>query len=120
MTLRPAPSTSSRVVALDFEIVQEQTSALGRLGRALETALAALAQHDRENAENRAVRTKLVQNAGGALWCFIVQREALGLRDRAPGHLRLSGPGGGAKPHGRLRRPPPRVGLSLERRKDRE
>jgi hypothetical protein len=84
MTLRPAPSTSSRVVALDFEIVQEQASALGRLGRALETALAALAQHDRENAENRAVRAKLVQNAGGALWCFIVQREALGLRDARP------------------------------------
>jgi hypothetical protein len=84
MTLRPAPSTSSRVVALDYEIVQEQASALGRLGRALETALAVLAQHDRDNAENRAVRAKLVQDAGDALWCFIVQREALGLRDPRP------------------------------------
>ncbi len=84
MTLRPTPSTSSRVVALDYEIVQEQASALGRLGRALETALAALAQHDRDNAENSAVRAKLVQDAGDALWCFIVQREALGLRDPRP------------------------------------
>jgi hypothetical protein len=84
MTLRPVPSTSSRVVALDYEIVQEQTSALGRLGRALETALAALAEHDRDNAENRAVRAKLVQDASDALWCFMVQREAVGLRDPRP------------------------------------
>jgi hypothetical protein len=84
MTLRPAPSTSSRVVALDYEIVQEQTSALGRLGRALETALAALAGHDRDNTGNRAVRSELVQDAGDALWCFMVQREAVGLRDPRP------------------------------------
>ena len=84
MTLRPAPSTSSRTVALDYEIVQEQASTLGRLGRALETALAALAEHDRDNAKNRAVRAKLVQDASDALWCFMVQREAVGLRDPRP------------------------------------
>ena len=81
MTLRPAPSTSSRVVALDYEIVQEQTSALGRLGRALETALA---EHNRDDAGNRAARAKLVQDASDALWCFMVQREAVGLRDPRP------------------------------------
>ncbi len=84
MTLRPAPSTSSRVVALDYEIAQEQAAALGRLGRALEAALAALVEHDRDHAENRAARAKLVQGAGDALWCFMVQREAVGLRDPRP------------------------------------
>ena len=47
MTLRPAPGSARRVVvALDYEIAQEQASALGRLGRALEAALAALAAYD--------------------------------------------------------------------------
>ncbi len=32
--------------ALDYEIAQEQASALGRAGRALEAALAALNEHD--------------------------------------------------------------------------
>src|ERR1700683_4505378 len=84
MTLRSAPSTSSRVVALDYEIAQEQASALGRLGRALEIALAALAEHDRDHGDNPAVRGQLMQDASDALWCFMVQREAVGLRDPRP------------------------------------
>ena len=47
-------------------------------------ALAALTEHDRNNAEHRAVRAKLVQDASDALWCFMVQREAFGLRDPRP------------------------------------
>src|SRR5580693_133784 len=49
MTLRPAKVSgrNAPVVALDYEIVQEQASALGRLGRALEAALAALVEYDR-------------------------------------------------------------------------
>jgi len=89
--------------ALGYEIAQEQAAALGRLGRALESALAALASHDRTLAESghaakpaAAVRTKLVQDASHALWCFIIQREACGLRDerqvvreyRVPGEVR--------------------------------
>ena len=51
MTLRPPrtnPTNSNemRESALEYEIAQEQAAALGRLGRALEAALAALAQHD--------------------------------------------------------------------------
>jgi hypothetical protein len=48
MTLRPPQGHARKMpaVALDYEIAQEQASALGRLGRALETALAALAEHD--------------------------------------------------------------------------
>ena len=77
------------MAALDYEIAQEQASALGRLGRALEAALAALADYDRAthrsaDARHRAARAKLVQHAGDALWCFIVQRESIGLRDPRP------------------------------------
>jgi hypothetical protein len=87
MTLRPpSPSSSSRtgVAALDYEIAQEQASALGRTGRALEAALAALAEYDRAQGERSQTRTKLVQDASEALWCFIVQRNAIGLRDPRP------------------------------------
>jgi hypothetical protein len=48
MTLRSPHSHSSvRETALDYEIVQEQAVALGRLGRALEVALASLSDFDR-------------------------------------------------------------------------
>ena len=72
---------------LDYEILQEQASALGRLGRALEAALMKLRDFDAAHppsqaspAEQRARRT-LVAEAGYALWMFVVQREACGLRD---------------------------------------
>ncbi|MFY9771405.1 MAG: DUF6665 family protein [Xanthobacteraceae bacterium] len=67
--------------ALDYEIAREQASALGRAGRALEAALAALDEHDRNgrNADDR--RRTLVADAGDALWRFIIQRECCGLRD---------------------------------------
>lgn len=88
MTLRPpisnSSSSSARVVALDYEIVQEQVAALGRLGRALETALTALSEYERNGGERGAARTRLVQDASDALWHFMVQREACGLRDPRP------------------------------------
>jgi uncharacterized protein DUF6665 len=73
--------------ALDYEIVQEQASALGRMGRALEAALARLrefdAAHPREGAPASAQqeRRSLVTEAAHALWMLVVQREACGLRD---------------------------------------
>jgi hypothetical protein len=75
--------------ALDYEIAREKASALGRLGRRLEAALAALAafdaQVDEEGAGSPVLRRErrdaLVAAAGEALWMFIVQREACGLRD---------------------------------------
>jgi Family of unknown function (DUF6665) len=71
--------------ALDYEIAQERAAALGRLGRALETALAALADHNnRHAARDDGIRARLVQEASDALWCFMVQREACGLRDPRP------------------------------------
>ena len=72
---------------LEYEIVQEQAAALGRMGRALEAALAELrefdAAHPRAGAPASAqqARRTLVMEAGHALWMFVVQREACGLRD---------------------------------------
>jgi hypothetical protein len=77
----------SAVDLLAEEFAQERASALGRLGRALEAALAALARFDAEErcetspAQNRQARASLVAEASVALWHFIIQREACGLRD---------------------------------------
>jgi hypothetical protein len=73
------------VVALDYEIAQEQASALGRMGRALEAALATLAAHqDGPQSDDGPSRIRLVQDASDALWCFIVQRDVCGLHDPRP------------------------------------
>jgi hypothetical protein len=70
---------------LDYEIAREKASALGRLGRALETALQTLAEFDAAHPSpapaERDDRLALVAAAGYMLWQFIVQREACGLRD---------------------------------------
>jgi hypothetical protein len=72
---------------LEHEFAQERASALGRLGRALEASLGALARFDAEcspagsSAEARPLRASLVAEASTALWHFVVQREACGLRD---------------------------------------
>src|SRR5205807_8714466 len=69
--------------ALQHEIAQEKASALGRLGRRLEAALAALAACPRTATPDRKIRDSLVEQAGYALWLFVVQREACGLYDSA-------------------------------------
>ncbi|HTZ36407.1 MAG TPA: DUF6665 family protein, partial [Stellaceae bacterium] len=61
--------------------VQEQAAALGRMGRALETALARLREFDVSHPRTDPARRALVSEAGKALWMFVVQREACGLRD---------------------------------------
>ena len=66
---------------LQYEIAEERASALGRLGRRLEAALAALAACPRTANSDRSIRDGLVQQAGYALWLFVVQREACGLND---------------------------------------
>jgi hypothetical protein len=62
---------------LRYELLEEQAQSLGRMGRKMEAALAALAAH--EGSEGRA---ELVRVAADAVWCFLVQREVMGLRDR--------------------------------------
>jgi cation diffusion facilitator CzcD-associated flavoprotein CzcO len=94
MTVRPPRGITPKITniwkdspaaALDYEIAQEKASTLGRLGRALEAALAALTAFDAQEREHtpeiRHERRDLVAEAGHALWLFVVQREALGLRD---------------------------------------
>ncbi len=74
-------------LALNYEIAQEMASALGRLGRALETSLQAIADFDAANSQGGVeapspdARRALVAKAGHTLWQFIVQRESCGLRD---------------------------------------
>jgi hypothetical protein len=63
-------------VALRSEIVEEQAAALGRMGRKAEAALAALRAHEGEG------RAEVLKKAADAVWCFFVQREVMGLRDR--------------------------------------
>jgi hypothetical protein len=76
------------VQLLEHEFAQEKASALGRLGRALEAALQALERFDAERRDEpwltekrRAMRAALAAEASIALWQFVVQREACGLRD---------------------------------------
>jgi hypothetical protein len=71
---------------IDTEIIQEQASALGRLGRALEAALQMLREFDdaltnQPSGSDKTRRAALVAEAGHALWMFVVQRESCGLRD---------------------------------------
>jgi uncharacterized protein DUF6665 len=75
------------VDVLDYEIAQDTAVALGRMGRALEQALAKLQEFDAHHPRSGATasaqkeRRTLVTEAGHALWMFVVQREACGLRD---------------------------------------
>jgi hypothetical protein len=66
---------------LQDELVEEKASALGRLGRRLEAALAALAACPKTADSDPEIRKELVKQAGYALWMFAVQRECCGLRD---------------------------------------
>jgi hypothetical protein len=76
-------SLRSGWATLEYEIAQERASALGRLGRRLEAALAALAAYPPTAISERTTRDSLVEEAGYALWLFIVQREACGLNDNS-------------------------------------
>src|ERR1700687_48455 len=71
----------SGYATLEYEIAEERASALGRLGRRLEAALAALAACPPADTSERKTRDSLIEEAGYALWLFIVQREACGLND---------------------------------------
>ena len=58
------------------ELLEEQAQSLGRAGRRVEAALAALAAHEGEG------RAALVRAAADTVWEFLVQREVMGFRDR--------------------------------------
>lgn len=61
------------------ELAGETAAALGRTGRDVEKALAALKAGD-ENGVDPEARALLVKNAADAVWRYFVQREVTGLR----------------------------------------
>lgn len=82
-SLRLPQSLTSRLghdtgeTVLHYEQLEEQAASLGRQGRRMEEALAAL----RDHAEG-GDRAHVLKAAADAVWCFFVQREVMGLRDR--------------------------------------
>ena len=80
-SLGPGPADMA-FDALGHELMQEKASTLGRLTREFEKALADLAAFDpaaEAGAEHR--RAELLEAAADALWWFVVQREACGMRN---------------------------------------
>ncbi len=81
-------AAKNAIGSLDYEIAQAKASAIGRLGRALEVSLRALAEFDAVHGTAGPIapalhveRAMLVAAAQRALWQFVVQREACGFRD---------------------------------------
>lgn len=108
MSLRPPQRLRlhDREVAtdvLEYEILQEKASTLGRLTEAFARALAAFQAFEYPAADNGleaasgAQREALLRAAGDALFEFVIQREACGLRNtdavlrelRVPASVRL-------------------------------
>ena len=65
---------------LDYEIQEERGYALGRAGRRVEQALAALKAFDGPDED----RAPLVKEAATAVWYYFIQREACGIRNQKP------------------------------------
>ena len=76
-SLSTSPRWETGGSVLEAESAGERVAALGRAGREVETALAALAQ-TAPDAPDRAVRRRA---AADAVWSYVVQREAGGLFD---------------------------------------
>lgn len=85
--LRTRQTIANPLEALEHEVLQEKMATLSRLGRRLEKTLeqvaafeAAASEGDRHG-EAAAEREMLLSEAGEALWHFVIQREAMGLRN---------------------------------------
>ncbi|MBX6362627.1 MAG: hypothetical protein IRZ00_02055 [Gemmatimonadetes bacterium] len=77
----PTRLATKRLDTIQAEIAQEKAAALARIGGRLEEALARLAAADAAPAPpDPAERDRLLAAAGEALWYYVVQREACGLR----------------------------------------
>lgn len=77
--LSTSPRFETGLSVLEAEIAQERSVALGRLGRAVESALARLS----DTAEGTSDRSELVRSAADAVWEYFVQREASGMMNHA-------------------------------------
>jgi hypothetical protein len=71
------PGGEAADAAFQHEVAEEQAAALGRMGRKAEAALKALREHEGDG------RAEVLKKAADAVWCYFVQREVMGLRDRA-------------------------------------
>ncbi|MGE7369107.1 DUF6665 family protein [Neorhizobium sp. NPDC001467] len=63
---------------LEYELMSEQASALGRTGLAAEAALKRLKQSE---APDRITHERLVDDAAQTVWALFIQREICGLRN---------------------------------------
>lgn len=61
---------------LDYEIMAEKASSLGRAGNRVETTLAALKAHQGDDLD----RSRLLRDAAEAVYAYFIQRELCGLR----------------------------------------
>jgi hypothetical protein len=83
--MRPPNRPLSRIAArnvesVEAEIIQEKAASLGRMSKRLHDALARLEAHDAAPTDDAEDRAALVAAAGEALWYYVIQREAAGLR----------------------------------------
>ena len=77
----PLARISARnVESVQAEIAQEKAASLARVATRLVDAVTRLEEHDAAPASGPEERARLVSAAGEALWYFVVQREACGLR----------------------------------------
>jgi hypothetical protein len=81
----PGTFAPAALDALQYEIMQEKAATLGRLAQRFEQALAALRRFDADVAATGVGdderREALLDDAAEAVWNFVVQREACGLRN---------------------------------------
>jgi hypothetical protein len=86
MSLKPLtsipdlPVRELGLVAIENEMLAEKASALGRTGRHVEKAMAALHAFDAGGGPGED-RVRLLKQAARAVWAYFVQRELCGLRD---------------------------------------
>jgi hypothetical protein len=67
--------------SFDDELAGEAAAAIGRMGRGVETHLAALREGDANGVAGPA-RETLVRSAADAVWRYFVQREVCGIRNQ--------------------------------------
>ncbi len=76
---------SKLVDTIQREIAEEKAGTLGRTGQRLQAAVESLREHERrqplEGARTDARRERLLWDLAERAECFVVQREACGLRD---------------------------------------
>jgi len=86
MTVRPPrnfnPSnlTETGLGILEYEMMSERASTLGRNGRTVEEALSALARAESRDGGVTEIET-LVDQAAAAVWALFIHREICGLRN---------------------------------------